>query len=184
MHGQGFQVLAAAIAAWIAVIAAVWDLKWRRIPNILTIPAVISGVAMHSVQSGRNGLVSSLLGMAIGGGILLVFYILGGMGAGDVKLMAGVGALAGYPLVLAVLFLMGIAGGTMAVGKLVARVIKRDSVGNGGLTDSPGSATLAQEHEMDRPGGGVMKETMPYGVAIAAGTVVSLVLLLLADGSL
>jgi prepilin peptidase CpaA len=180
MHGQGFQVFVVAVAAWIAVIAATWDLKWRRIPNTLTMPAVISGIALHSVQSGREGLVSSLLGMAIGGGLLLVFYIFGGMGAGDVKLMAGIGALTGYRLVLPVLFLIGVAGGIMAVGKLAARFADRQRIKRAELTDSAAGANLGQVAERDRPGGGLMKETMPYGVAIAAGTLASLVLVFLA----
>ena len=184
MHGHGFQVLVLAIAAWIAVTAATWDLKWRRIPNILTIPAVISGLALHSVQSGWDGFVSSLLGMAIGGGILLIFYIFGGMGAGDVKLMAGIGAFVGYHLVLPVLFLIGIAGGIMAIGRLAARLVDRQRGKKAELTDSPAGATLGTAADSDRPGGGLMKETMPYGVAIAAGTLVSLVLVLLAGGSL
>jgi len=180
MHGQGYQILALAIAVWIAVTAAIWDLKWRRIPNVLTIPAVISGIALHSIQSGMDGLVSSLLGMAIGGGILLVFYILGGMGAGDVKLMAGIGAVIGYRLVLPVLFLIGIAGGIMAAVKLTKRLVSRRSVAKAELTDFPAGATLGQVDESGRSGVGVMKESIPYGVAIAAGTLASLVLVLLA----
>jgi prepilin peptidase CpaA len=170
MHGPGFSVLALVLATWIAVIAAVWDLRWRRIPNVLTIPAVVSGIALHGVQSGRGGLVSSLWGMAIGGGVLLVFYILGGMGAGDVKLMAGIGALVGARLIFPVLVFMGVAGGIMAMGKLIVRY-------------SQVRATLAQVGGDRQPGGGPMKETMPYGVAIAAGTLISLILLVVAGRS-
>ena len=183
MHGLDLRVVALVIAAGVAIIAAAWDLKRRRIPNIITAPAIISGITLSVVASGRDGLVSSLLGMAIGGGILLVFYILGGMGAGDVKLMAGIGALAGYPLILPVLFFMGVAGGILAVGKMVARYGRRHRPREVGLTDQPARATLGQVAQDDLPGGSVMKETMPYGVAIAAGTVVSLVFLLLAGST-
>lgn len=183
MHGPGFSVLALALATWIAVIAAVWDLRWRRIPNVLTIPAVVSGIALHGVQSGRGGLVSSLWGMAIGGGVLLVFYVLGGMGAGDVKLMAGIGALVGARLILPVLVFMGVAGGIMAMGKLIVRYGNRREMQKVELTDSRARATLAQVGGDRQLGGDPMKETMPYGIAIAAGTLISLILLVVAGGS-
>jgi prepilin peptidase CpaA len=166
------------LAAGVAVVAAVCDIRWRRIPNWITVPAIVSGVALHMVRSGWHGLATSLWGMVIGGGILLVFYILGGMGAGDVKLMGGIGALLGPRLVLAALVLTGIAGGFMAMGKLVARYGRRHGSQKPELTGKQSQykveAVMEDGIEEDP-----MKETIPYGVAIAAGTILSLALLVL-----
>lgn len=76
----------------IVVIAAVFDYRRFRVPNFLTLPLCASGLLFHSWIGGLAGLQSSALGLAVGGLLLVLFYVLGVMGAGDVKLLAGVGA--------------------------------------------------------------------------------------------
>jgi prepilin peptidase CpaA len=184
MSVRGFHFLILTLVACVAVIAAISDLRWRRIPNALTLPAVILGISLHTLRSGWEGLAFSLWGMAIGGSVLLFFYILGGMGAGDVKLMAGIGALAGTRLVLSVLVLTAIAGGIMAIGKLIVRYRKPYQVKK--MVDQAGTHadTVAGEiHETRHAGGSPMKETIPYGVAIAAGTLLSLIFVMVSGGS-
>ncbi|MGH9660650.1 MAG: A24 family peptidase, partial [Bryobacteraceae bacterium] len=73
------------------VAAAVEDLRSRTISNWLVVAALGSGLAVHSYQYGWSGLGHSALGAVIGFGVFLIFYVLGGMGGGDVKLMAGMG---------------------------------------------------------------------------------------------
>ena len=65
------------------------DLKTRRIPNGLTVPAFVCGVVFHVIRGGWAGLGFSLGGFATGFGILLVLWLIGGGGGGDVKLMGG-----------------------------------------------------------------------------------------------
>jgi prepilin peptidase CpaA len=113
---------------------------------------------------------------------LLVFCILGGMGAGDAKLMGGIGALVGPRLVLAVLIMTGIAGGFMAMGKLVAGYRRRHRSQKTELTNTQTGYNVGQVME-DGPGDDPMKETIPYGVAIAAGTILSLTLVMVVGRS-
>jgi len=82
--------LVAAIA-----IAVVTDLKKQKIPNIITFPLVLYGLAYNGITSGFSGLSFSFFGILTGIGIFIIPYILGGMGAGDAKLMGGAGALIG-----------------------------------------------------------------------------------------
>jgi prepilin peptidase CpaA len=183
MSMPGFSLLIIALTACVVVTAAVCDLRQRRIPNALTITAIGFGVAAHTAHSGWKGLWFSLLGMAIGGGVFLLFHFVGGMGAGDVKLMGGVGAFLGFRLVLSVLVFTGIAGGLMAAGKLVLRHMKRH--GRDGAIDPSSKAGRPAAEETGRGGmdrRSALKETIPYGVAIAAGTLITLSVAIMAGG--
>ena len=80
----------------ITLIVAAWiDGKQLRVPNWLTFPMVIAGIVFNTVIAGWAGLGDSLIGMCVGLVCLLPLYAVGGMGAGDVKLLAGVGAWVG-----------------------------------------------------------------------------------------
>ena len=76
------------IAAWIS-----WsDLRTRKIPNYLTLGAALAGLLYNLAVFGLSGLTSGILGLLMGFGFLILPYILGGMGAGDVKALAALGA--------------------------------------------------------------------------------------------
>ncbi len=87
-------ILALILTAAISI-AAVWDLQTQKIPNLLTYPLMLFGLFYHWVSSGLHGLGFSGTGLIIGIAIFLIPYLLGGMGAGDAKLMGGVGAILG-----------------------------------------------------------------------------------------
>ena len=169
----GFWILS--VVGSVAVIAAVFDLRQRRIPNALTVPAMLAGILIHTSRSGWDGLTFSLLGLAIGGGVLLIFLILGGMGAGDVKLMAGIGALGGFHLAISVLVLTGVAGGIMAIAKIIIWHWRPSAAAKD--LKPPGSP--ADSKAGDSP----LKETMPYGVAIAIGALVSVIMVIVTGGT-
>jgi prepilin peptidase CpaA len=76
----------------ILIVAAVIDGKQLRVPNWITFPLILSGLAYAGLAYGWTGLGWSFLGALIGLALLLPAYAIGGMGAGDVKLLAGVGA--------------------------------------------------------------------------------------------
>ena len=88
-------------------------------PIIETFSMLGLGLLYHGVTGGAAALGNSVQGMLVGFAILIVFYILGGMGAGDVKLMAAIGAWLGMPLTLYVFFASAVAGGIDAVGLLL-----------------------------------------------------------------
>jgi prepilin peptidase CpaA len=104
---------AAALA--IAVIATATDLRHRRIPNALTLAGALAGLIYSVATAGGSGAVTSLEGWGVGLLLWLPIYALGGMGAGDVKLLACVGAWLGPGAVLRVAIYASIAGGALAV---------------------------------------------------------------------
>jgi prepilin peptidase CpaA len=81
-------------------IAAWWDLRTRKIPNLLTYPMMLFGIAYHILTAGLDGLGFSMAGLLTGTAIFLIPYLLGGMGAGDAKLMGAAGALLGTTAVI------------------------------------------------------------------------------------
>lgn len=95
-------------------LATAWDLRQRRIPNLLVLAGALAGGVIQLTVAGLAGLQDALLGLLLGFGLLLPGYILGTTGAGDVKLMAAIGTFLGpYNVFLAVL-------ASIIVGSLVA----------------------------------------------------------------
>ncbi len=99
----------------ILVLAAVIDGRQLRVPNWLTFPLILSGWIYHLTGGGLEGLVASLLGTAAGLALLLPAYAIGGMGAGDVKLLAGVGAWVHAVHTLGAFAISALVGGVLAV---------------------------------------------------------------------
>src|SRR6202790_1746511 len=109
----------------VGLAGVVEDLTRRRISNWTSGGALIAGLVVHFAQKGWTGALHSLFGAAIGFAVFLIFYLLGGMGGGDVKLMAGFGALLGAGQLLeASLWTAGV-GGIMAVGVLGWKALRR-----------------------------------------------------------
>ncbi len=104
------------VAALIAAVTDVWKFK---VYNVLTLPLLASGLVYHAIVGGWAGLGNSALGLVFGFAILLLAYAMGGMGAGDVKLMAAIGAWLGMPLTYYVFIASALAGGVYAVALLV-----------------------------------------------------------------
>jgi prepilin peptidase CpaA len=153
-------VLAAGLAA-----ATVIDLKTRRIPNVLTGGMMALGLALAVAGASGISVPASILGFFLGLLLMTPGYLLGATGAGDVKLMAAVGALIGPVLVINAFLGTAIAGGVLAV--IVAA--RRKRLG----------ATLAQTGKFMTAPGQVPKQIQTattasrfaYGPAIAAGTI-------------
>src|SRR5580765_5769850 len=96
-------------------IACVCDLRTRRIPNILTFGGAALAIIYSMWTSGPGGLVTSIGGWLVGAALFLPMFVLGGMGAGDVKLAACTGAWLGPMAALFVALYSAIAGGVMAL---------------------------------------------------------------------
>jgi prepilin peptidase CpaA len=116
-HVQALPIIVVLLAALITTVTDVWRFK---VYNGLTLPLLLGGLIYHAVVGGMNGLGGSLLGAAFGFGVLLGFYIMGGMGAGDVKLMAAMGAWLGLPLTFHLFIASSLAAGVYSVILLIA----------------------------------------------------------------
>jgi len=164
------------IAWWptvfVVVVATVTDLRTRRIPNWLVFPFLLAGMAASAITEGWSGLGHSVLGVLLAVLVLGGFYLVGGMGMGDVKLFAAIGAWIGpQQLVFAFVF-MGLAGGLMVLAWAVCGGFVNETL-NGtadlifglrkrGLRPHP---TLALANPDARK--------MPYAPAIAIGAILS-----------
>lgn len=102
----------AAAASLIGALAAACDLRWRRIPNWLTIGGVALGVALHLTQ---GDVVSALQGAALALAIHVPLFALGVLGGGDVKLMAALGAIAGPRHWVTIFAFNAVLGGILAL---------------------------------------------------------------------
>lgn len=153
-------------------LSVITDIKWKKIPNALTFPVMIIGLTIHGFNSGVSGLIYSIEGLFLGMALLIVFYLLGMMGAGDVKLMGAVGSILGPEGVFKAFLFTAIAGGIYAVimlayhGQLTG-FMKRFSLSAKLSLMNRVPALLPNENK-DSP-------ILCYGIAIAIGTSLSMV---------
>ena len=157
------------------VVAAVID-GWKlKVPNWITFPMIISGwiySAAFSPFAGWEGLIWSLVGTAVGLALLLPAYAIGGMGAGDVKLMAGVGAWVWGTVTFYAFCVSAVVGGVIALGMVLCRrkwgkhKAQFYAIANEILTirDPEQLATIAAERKSSMM-------LLPYGIPIAIGTI-------------
>lgn len=162
-----------ALAALCALVAAFFDIKSRRIPNLLVGPALLAGLLLHFAVDGGHGLLDASEACLAGGAVFLIFYALGGMGAGDVKLVATVCAIAGLSNVPFVLVLTGLAGGVMAVVLAAKHGRLRQTLVNVvGLTSHHLQHGLSEHPELNVRNDATLR--LPYGVAVAVGCTATL----------
>ena len=92
-------IFVVAVGLYVALAAAT-DIRMHRIPNYLTVPAALLGLAYHTLAPGGWGVLASLGGLAVGFSLLFLPWLLGGSGMGDVKLLAALGAWLGWKFLL------------------------------------------------------------------------------------
>lgn len=151
------------------------DLKERKILNVVTVSAAAAGLALNMYAEGNRGLLFSLQGAGLGLLLLLIPFALGGFGAGDVKLLAAIGALKGPQFVLIAFVGTAIAGGVLAVVMLVkqgrfAASLKRIGVNAVLMVSSAGKINTLKNLEQAE-----YHESLPYAVAIGIGTLLAYV---------
>src|SRR5947209_18605116 len=110
------------------MIAGWTDLRSRRIPNWLTVPALLAGVAIKTALGGWGGLKESALGMLLGLGLLLPFVLLRSLGAGDWKLAGALGAFTGWALLLDLLLVSVFVAGVMALALVIYKRRVRQTI--------------------------------------------------------
>jgi prepilin peptidase CpaA len=175
-------VLQALLVA-VAGVAAIWDLRFRRIPNWLVLPALLLGFLLNGFLYSGAGLGRAAAGFGLALLIYLPLYTLRGMGGGDVKLMAALGAIAGWRYWLAIFILTGILGGVLAIVLTLARGRLRKTLWNVGyilseLVHFRAPHLSRAELDVQSP----KAVTLPHGSVIALGVVALLVLARLFPG--
>ena len=152
-------------------VAVVTDLQTRKIYNWLTFPAILAGIGLNVAIGGWAGLQTSLLGLFLGSLVFVVGFFMGAMGAGDVKLMAAIGAWMGWPYTLAAVIYVTIVGGVIALGAAALNGSLNQLFKNiywffVGLV-TPGAKASASLTQSAAP-------PVAYGVSIAIGTALAL----------
>ncbi|MBX3306244.1 MAG: prepilin peptidase [Nitrospira sp.] len=152
------------------IIAIYTDLRWFRIPNWLTFPAMGLGMALHGWIGGLDEALFGLVGLGVGMGLFVLPYACKAIGAGDVKLMAAIGSMVGPSGALSIAILSVLAGGIYALGAMIyqwgfdgtSRKLAFSAYG------AFVTAGLAWSGDIQLP------FKLRYGLAIAAGTLLFL----------
>jgi prepilin peptidase CpaA len=121
------------VSLGLAAVACGWDLRTRRIPQVLTLGGALAAVVFHSVNGGSNAGVASAAGWFVGIAIFFLPFALGGLGAGDVKLLGAIGAWLGPMNAIWVGLYAGAAGGILAIFVALTKGYLIQAVGNVGV---------------------------------------------------
>jgi prepilin peptidase CpaA len=151
------------IAGAVGCAAVVDDLARRKISNWIPLVALLSGLAVHTLETGWRGALFAAAGASAGGAVFLLFYLLGGLGGGDIKLMTGFGAVLGTSRVLEAALWTAACGGVIAASVIAAGVIRRCWNRRRHTARATG---VESEPEID---------SIPYAPAIALGAWLSLI---------
>jgi prepilin peptidase CpaA len=131
-----------------AAACAVTDLRSRRIPNWLTVAGALSGFGFHAWRAGVDGLTFAAAGFGAAFGLYAVLFLLRGMGAGDLKMMAALGAIVGWNNWLLLFVLSAVIGGVVALMVILAKGRVGQTLGN--LRRLP-EQKLGQPHSLALP---------------------------------
>ncbi|MDZ4821515.1 MAG: A24 family peptidase [Planctomycetota bacterium] len=154
------------------IVAAIIDGKQLKVPNWITFPMIVSGWIFNVYMLGWEGLGFTLLGTVVGLALLLPLYAIGGMGAGDVKLLAGVGAWVGSSVTFYAFCLSAVIGGVIAIGMVLFQRSwlkhKHQFFAILGEISTIGSPTELATIAAERKSRMLL---LPYGIPIAIGTI-------------
>jgi prepilin peptidase CpaA len=153
----------------------VTDIRINKIPNVLTMPAILCAIVLHSFDKGLNGFLFSTVGIITGFGLLFIFYLMGGMGAGDVKLMGAVGGFIGPQATFEAFLLIALIGGIYSV----AVIVTRREMFKGFFSEKIillSSVVMLKQYIPLQTGIFGQRSHLKYGVAIALGTITYLIL--------
>jgi prepilin peptidase CpaA len=166
------QLISTGCALLCAVICSIHDLRERRIPNSVTGPAILAGLLLHSFTGHWSGFGHSALAGLIAGGVALVFFVAGGMGAGDVKLMIAVGCIAGLSSMQVLLVSIAIAGAVFGIAVSVYFGRLRETLSNVfALLSHFGRQGLKPHPDLNLDNPGTLR--LPFALPIAAGCLVT-----------
>ena len=153
--------------ACFALAGAIFDLRRRRIPDRLTASAILIALTSNAWMGGLRGFLGSLAACVLAGAVFALMFFMGGMGGGDVKLMAAIAAFAGLGHLVQLLIMTALAGGVFALVLALAR-------GALGHTLRHLFACLWPWRTPRPESAGGSRLYLPYAVAIAAGALLTL----------
>lgn len=146
---------------------AYYDIRYRRIPNAIVVFVLLTGLAINALLGGTFGFLSALLGCVIAFGLMLLLRLFGAMGAGDLKLFAAIGALIGVGLVPQTFLYVVLTGGAVAACYMLKRR---------GTKRTLRRLIHVLRHPFHSKGiepSTLLQESIPYGIAITIGSVIS-----------
>lgn len=156
----------------VLIIATVTDMRSRRVPNWLTLPFLLAGFVVSTLVGGWHGLGQSALGFVAATAVFGFLCWMGGMGMGDVKLFAAIGAWVGPHQLALALVLTAMAGGILALGWAVAGGFLGElATGTGDLIAGWARRGVRPDPAFTLSSPKARK--MPYVPAIAIGTLIS-----------
>ena len=153
----------------ILILSAVIDFLRQKIPNLITYPSMVIALSYHGVMRGIDGLIFSLAGLAVGISLFLLPYLMGGMGAGDAKLMGVVGAMIGVKAVFFAFFCTAIVGVIYALVLILTHRAHFAIFFRNQLTTFK-TFILTRQYIPDPIHNSQNRPKLCYGIAIAIGT--------------
>jgi prepilin peptidase CpaA len=166
LPAEGILIIFVAVTV---ILASMSDIRSQKIPNYLTFPVMVAAFFHYSMTRGIDGAVFSMLGLFSGIALLLLPYLMGGLGAADVKLMGAVGSVVGVKGVVIATLFTALAGGVYALGLLIInRAYAKDLFVRVNSALRTYAVTGRFLHASS--GGHIEKPRLRYGVAIAVGT--------------
>jgi prepilin peptidase CpaA len=154
----------------LAVVVIYYDMRYRRIPNLTVLAALITGLAINIIYGGAWGALSSLGGFAVAFIPMFLMHVFGAMGAGDVKLFAAIGAVVGLPLVPMTFVVVVMLGAVLAVYSMIRSGTVFSTL-HGVLRIFVGMLPGWEMPRFSLPAN--RQHTIPYGVAIMVGSVIA-----------
>jgi prepilin peptidase CpaA len=151
-------------------LACTTDTFKSKIPNLLSACLLVVGITISSLTLGAHGFLLSLSGLGLGIALLLPFYLMGGMGAGDVKALGALGALIGPYDILHVFIYMGLYGGGLALLHYLYQPNIKETLRNGWLSVCASALTQKADYILPKkPLSHKDALRFPYSAAIALG---------------
>lgn len=170
IEGATLDLVTGTVLIAVMAVAVYTDLRASRIPNWLTLGGAALGLLLGLVSGGPGGGLTSALGWLAGTALFFLFFAIGVMGAGDVKLLAAAGALGGPGFALNAFVFTGLAGGIIAL----IVTLRRRRVGYLAANMTTQMQSLFYTGAIVRKDPKASPLRFPYGLAIAAGSVAAL----------
>jgi prepilin peptidase CpaA len=163
---ENFQIVFLSV---LLVIAATIDLRSQKIPNVITYPSILFALTYHTIINGTDGLLFSAEGIAIGTALLIIPYLMGGMGAGDAKLMGAIGGFIGAKAAFYAFLIIAAVGGVYAL--IIVGIYRSHFRGFFSKQfHTLANVILTRKYIPDTEGIKENKPRLCYGLAIALGT--------------